>query len=266
MDITANWHPSVAEASPGATLLVHDPVQEDRIPERCQVLGQRTLNRRQRLILAEQSGLPVPRWRSLERKGQIVPLLDEWGVDHVLYKADYSYMRKGIRLVTRGRVPDDIVNADADVFMAIVEGSPHTLKIDLFFDEIIACRKTFTRSVFDPKFRKSFTEFSSLGKIPPLLPQLRALGRALLYHGVGLTGVDVMIDREDEPWVIELNTCSVGREATWRRWPDLYIGGYVAGICRWVREDCPGRYSNNVAPVTGQLSQRFGGEDVTRAT
>ena len=264
--MTTDWHADVTDASPGSTVLVHDPVDDDRIPEGCRVFGQRTLDRRQRLLVAEQCGLPVPRWRSLERVDQVVELLDEWGVDQLLYKADRSYQRKGVLLARRGRiVPRAIARPDADVFMVILDGDPHTLKIDVFLDQIIACRKTFTRSVFDRKFRSGFTAYSSLEPIPPIEPQLKALGRALLDYGAGLTSVDVMIDRAGRPWVIELNTCSVGREATWRRWPDLYLEGYIEGLARWVRDGCPGRSGTDAAALAARVSRRSGGEDVTCA-
>lgn len=262
LGIAADWYPTAAEARPGTTLLLHDPVDEDRIPRNCRVYGQRILNRRLRLVLAEQCGLPVPKWRALERANEIVPLLDEWGVSQVLYKADYSYQRKGIRLVTRGKAfQRHILNPAGDVFMTILDGSDHTLKIDVFFDEVIACRKTYTRSIFDPKFYVNFTQYSSIEDVPPIRSQLRALGRELVHYGAGLTSVDVMIDREGQPWVIELNTSSVGREATWRRWPDLYLGGYVEGIRRWVGDGCPGRCASEVGVTAAQLSQTSGGRD-----
>ena len=64
--ISASWCERIEDACSGATLLLHDPVDENNIPEGCEVYGQRTLNRRQRLVLAEKLGLRVPRWCSIE--------------------------------------------------------------------------------------------------------------------------------------------------------------------------------------------------------
>ena len=57
--INSNWYVTPEEAEPGSILLLHDPVVVDKIPEGCRVLGQRCLNRRERLVLAERCGLPV---------------------------------------------------------------------------------------------------------------------------------------------------------------------------------------------------------------
>ena len=185
--IVAHWCRSVKDALPGAILLLHDPVDQNTIPEGFQVLGQRTLNRRQRLVIAEKCGLSVPRWCSLEKQDDIALLFDEWDTAQFLYKADWSYSRGGIRLMT----PNNLVwlnkfNPYGDVFMEVLGGCPHTFKVDVFFDRIIANRILFTRSVFDRKFGMGFTGRSTLGEIPAIEPQLRALGREVFNYGVGL--------------------------------------------------------------------------------
>ena len=259
--IRANWFDRVEKATVDMLLLVHDPVDELRIPKGCKVLGQRTLNRRERLVLAENCGLSVPRWRSLASQDDIKHLFKRWNVDNIIYKADWSYSRGGIRLLNRENF--DAFNKfdpDGDVFMRILGGSPYTYKIDIFFDEVIACRKILTRSVFDNNFYRGFTGISSLAKFPPIVPGLKKLGRAVFDYGVGLTGVDVMFDVDGKPWVIELNTCSVGREANWRRWPESYINGYTRGLCRWVKEGCPAKYGDDVQAGLCNLINWSGGE------
>ena len=256
----ADWCPRVEEASPGCILFLHDPVNESSIPEGCVALGQRTLNRRQRLVLAEQYGLPVPRWRSLDNQNQIASLFDEWNVNHFLYKADWSYSRAGIRLMR----PDNVISlgkfdSDGDVFMEVLEGCPHTFKVDVAFDQIIACRKLFTRSVFDRKFRNGFAAPSMLSEVRSLQTELRNIGKAAFDYGVGLMNVDIMIDGYGKSWVIELNTCSVGREATWKRWPDIYIDGYANGVARWMTKKHPGLCSSDPTDRAGNLAKRSGG-------
>ncbi len=263
--IQASWFGRVEHAPRDATLLLHDPVDEQRIPEGCRALGQRTLNRRERLVLAERCGLCVPRWRSLTDQDDVAPLFDEWGVDNILYKADWSYSRAGIRLKTRNKwTPVIRFNPDADVYMQILDGSPYTYKVDVFFDQIIACRKLLTRSVFDRKFYRGFTGVSSLAEIPPIEEKLKSLGRAVFDYGVGLTGVDLMFDRDGKAWVIELNTCSVGRAATWRRWPQAYMTGYTRGVRRWVDEGCPAQYGGDIESGLQMLSAREAGDHVAQ--
>ena len=265
-DIHAEWCNHAGDAAPGAILLLHDPVQEEHIPDGCQVLGQRTLNRRERLVLAEKCGLSVPSWSSLESQVEIPDLMDKWNVDHLLYKADWSYSRKGIHVVNRDNVPTlGRFNADADIFMRIISGNHHTFKVDVFFDRIIGCRHLLTRSIlFDKRFHRSFSGASRLGDIPPMENEMRALGHAVMQHGVGLCGIDVMFDGNAKPWVIELNTSSVGREATWRHWPDTYITGYAEAIIHWVREGCRAQYCNGISSTASILSARAGGVDATQ--
>jgi hypothetical protein len=261
--IRADWCGQVDAAARGSILLLHDPIQEEDIPDACQVLGQRTLNRRERLVLAEKCGLSVPTWSSLESQGEVLDLMDKWNVDHLLYKADWSYSRKGVHVVTRDNVPTlGRFNSDADIFMRIVGGNHHTFKVDVFFDRIIGCRHLFTRSVLlDKHFHRSFTGTSRLGEIPPLENEMKALGHAVMHHGVGLFGIDVMFDGDARPWVIELNTSSVGRDATWRHWPDTYVSGYAEAIKCWVREGCQAQYCNGISPSASTLSARAGGTD-----
>ncbi|WDE08032.1 hypothetical protein SG34_014725 [Thalassomonas viridans] len=262
LGIRARWCPRVEEADPGAILLLHDPVDEDKIPPGCRVLGQRCLNRRQRLVLAERCGLPVVSWTSVADIGDIPKLFDRWGVDAFLFKADWSYSRGGIKCLTRRDwqpFNPRRFNPDADVFMRILNGSPDTHKVDLFYDQAFACRHMHTRSVFDRKFYKGFYQRSELGFIPPLEPALKRLGKALTLYGQGFSGVDFMYDAEGQPWVIELNTSSLGREGTWSRWPDVYLNGYLAGLKSWIRAGCPAEFCHGIPDKAAQLTELSGG-------
>lgn len=260
-NIEAEWCSHAGDAKPGSILILHDPVPPDYIPDDCRVLGQRTLNRRERLVLAEQCGLPVPGWRSIRTPDEIIDCMDQWNVECVLFKPDWSYGRKGIRVLRREDVPGFTeFDPDADVIMRIVDGDHHTYKYDVFFSGIIGCRHIFTRSVlFDPSFHRSFTQVSKLGSKFPVMKEMKTLGRAAVDYGVGLFGIDIMFDRAERPWVIELNTSSVGRDATWRHWPDVYIPGYADAIKQWVAEDYKAEFSNGIAPLASTLSARSGG-------
>lgn len=261
--IVANWYATPEEAEPGAILLLHDPVDEDKIPQGCRVLGQRCLNRRERLILAERCGLPVVSWSAVDTIADIPKLFDRWGVDDFLFKADWSYSRGGIKYLSRedwrpfnpGRF-----NPDADIFMRILNGNPDTHKIDLFYDQPIACRHMYTRSVFDKKFYKSFSQRSELGKMPLINEGLEQLGKTLLFYGQGFSGVDVMYDKYNHPWIIELNTSSLGREDTWKRWPEHYLSGYLSGLRHWISRDCPANFCTGISPQAAQLDARSGGK------
>ncbi|MFT4927141.1 MAG: hypothetical protein ACI8WB_003247 [Phenylobacterium sp.] len=261
--IQANWYATVQEAQPGAILLLHDPVDEDKIPPGCQVIGQRCLNRRERLVLAERCGLPVATWCALDNLAQIPLLFDRWEVDNLLFKADWSYSRGGIKRLTRDDhqpfCPDKF-NPDGDIFMKILDGSPDTYKVDLFYDQPFACRHMHTRSVFDKKFYNGFYRWSQLGTMPPLEEGLKKLGKELFFYGQGFSGADVMYDKDNNPWIIELNTSSLGRENTWHRWPEQYLQGYLLGLRHWIKDGCPAEFCHGISPRAALLDDRSGGD------
>ncbi|NKB63610.1 MAG: hypothetical protein GKR95_25300 [Gammaproteobacteria bacterium] len=262
--VTAGWCDKVVDAPEGAILVVHDPVEIDQIPLGCSVLGQRTLNRRERLILAEQSDLPVPAWGSLDDSDRFSDLLDEWDLDVLLHKADWSYARKGVQARCRGDTIDrNSFDPNTDVFMQMIQGgSYHTYKVDMYFDQIIGCRYVYTYHPQHEMFHKKFSQYSKQRELPGLSQQLETLGRAVMAHGVGLSGVDIMVDVNDRSWVIELNTSSVGRESTWQRWPDIYINNYAQGILKWLNEGSDATFCTDRSPLVHLLTARSGGIDV----
>ncbi len=260
--IKANWYVTPEQAEPGSILLLHDPVAEDIIPEGCRVLGQRCLNRRERLVLAERCGLPVATWSAVKTIEDVPELFDHWDTNNILYKADWSYSRVGIQRLSRQKwrpfCPRRF-DPDADVFMRILAGSSDTHKVDFFYDHPFACRHMHTRSVFDNWFYKGFYRRSELGEIPPLTDGLKKLGKTLMLYGEGFSGADVMYDKHNRPWIIELNTCSLGREDTWLRWPEPYLEGYLEGLRHWIAEGCPAEFCNSISPRAEELSDRSGG-------
>ncbi|NQZ13034.1 MAG: hypothetical protein HRT35_38300 [Algicola sp.] len=261
----ANWYGTLQQAEPDSILLLHDPLNEKNIPDGCRVLGQRCLNRRERLVLAERCGLPVATWCAVDTADDISPFFERWNVDNILYKPDWSYSRKGVqRLGRQDWQPfnPERFNPDGDVFMHILNGSPDTHKVDLFYDKAIACRHMYTRSVFDNKFHRGFRQPCDLGTIPPLAEGLKKLGMALMQYGEGFSGVDVMYDEHHNPWVIELNTSSLGREGIWIRWPRPYLDGYLAGLRNWIGDGCPAQFCNGIPANAAQLNDRSGGHSL----
>lgn len=259
--VDARWFVSPSEAPEGAILILHDPVEVGEIPKDCKVLGQRTLNRRERLVLAEQCGLPVVAWSAVDQLDEIPELFDRWQVDEILFKADWSYARCGVQMLTRRHwqpFSPRRFNPDADIFMRILNGRPDTYKVDHFYDHAFACRHMHTASVYR-NFYGPFSKSNSVAELPPLHAGYIQLGHAVMRHGVGFSGTDIMYDRNEEPWIIELNTCSLGREQTWMCWPGLYLHGYLQGLRNWIADGSPAEFCNDVSPFARELTARTGG-------
>ncbi|MCB1055301.1 MAG: hypothetical protein KDD11_07275 [Acidobacteria bacterium] len=165
-------------------------------------------------------------------------LFDLWETRHILWKRDESFSRKGVRPVTRAELPGLDFEAGADVFMPILQTDPATIKVDAFFDRVIAARRFDTKSVFDPRFHQTVATVEWLDLPAPLTEELAALGVVLASYGCAYWSADLMA------WngglgIIELNTCSVGRKLTWPFAERLYLRGYCSGLKRLVGHSDP---------------------------
>lgn len=202
------------------------------MPEVC-LLGQRLTNRRERLLVCEDAGVPVAQWATPERAEEVLALFERWDTDAVLLKRDRSYRRRGVALLTPGD-PVPPYDPTADVFQRVLRGDPRTYKVAVFWDTAIAVRVMGTRSVFDPEFVPALsTQYLVYPPPPELLELASRLGRAFLGYGAGYMSIDFM--REGDRWyVIEVNPCGVGRRTSWRLWPGLYGDRYALGVQRWL--------------------------------
>ena len=199
-------------------------------------LGKRLTNRLQRLEILRANDIPVAEYAAPATHEALQELFERWDTDAVIYKSDSSFRRKGVRLVR----PGDRVELDPtrDVVMRVLEGDPSTYKVATFYDSVIACRRLYTRSLFDPRFHDAL----SPQEVLPVDDELEAVARriSLVMHryGAGYMSIDFM--RHRGRWLpIEVNPCGVGRRTSWRWWPRLYADGYVRGVSSWLAAGRP---------------------------
>lgn len=217
-------------------VIAHEPLA--RPPERGCVLGQRLLNRRQRLVVLAHAAVPVAPWAAPRDGRGVVALFDRWGVETILYKADWSWRRKGVLVVRR----DDTLGYDptGDVFMQILGGDPDTYKVDLFRDVVLGARVYRTPSAHDPRFHHDPHPSSPYQPSRRLREISQRAGSALARYGSGYLSLDFM--RAGGRWVlIEANISGVGIVDPWRMRPHQYADRYAAGVLAWLgaRESRP---------------------------
>ncbi len=198
-------------------------------------MGKRLLNRRQRLVLAEQVGAPVARWAAPE-DGRFEPLLARLETGQLLYKSDASFRRRGVHLVRSGDTVD--FKPAGDIYMEVLDGDPCTYKMAVFYDTVIACRRLETRSVFDPEFHTALSMQYLVDYDAELWALGSLLGRTFAGYSGGYMSIDFMRCR-GRWFVIEINPCGVGRRTSWRLWPEVYAQGYTRGVLKWLADDKP---------------------------
>lgn len=225
--------PAWSDAYANADLLIAvEPIADPQIPTTARLLGQRTLNRLQRMEIAADNGIPAPRFVSPSRNDEFAEAVAGWG-DVTVLKYDWSARRNGVFLWPIGAdaiLPPDF-RPGCDLFMEFLGDDPATYKVDAFAGRILNGWIFPTRSmrlpdwqvIEDPQFRTF--------EIPEeLADQISAASTALLGYGVGYASFDLMYT-DDGFRLIEVNSCGAST-APWNNWPDRYAEAYAEAIAR----------------------------------
>lgn len=238
------WDEAAAQAD---VVILSDPVNASLPREDSVVLGQRTLTRFQRLEIARDVGCDVGRfWSPKSVEGWKAAFIES-GSDELVLKYDWSYGRRGVRLLQRsefGQFDDHLrlppFSPDRDVVMEILAKDPSTFKFDMLGAVILGAWVLPTRSIRDPAFYY-YSPPAYEYRPPPSLGQiLSELGMRLLRFGVGYFSVDLMhTDSSYGYSIVEVNTCSAGRRIPWSKWPQLYADQYVVALEQLQRADLP---------------------------
>ncbi|MBP0485171.1 hypothetical protein [Sagittula salina] len=193
------------------------------------VLGLRTLNRRTRLDVLAQAGLPVQDYGTPNSTADLATLCRNWNSDAAVVKLDWSFRRAGIALLPVGAPLPLEFDPSCDVAMRPLDGDPRTLKIDIFADQVLGATWLDTRAITAANWQMIGPRGQWTAKLTPEVEQMVVVaGRAMLPHGVGYASIDVMFS-DTGPRIIEANTTSVGT-AYWRSAPQPYADALARGV------------------------------------
>src|ERR1700688_2514272 len=227
------WSDSYASSE---LIIGADPIPDRPCLSDAKILGQRTLNRYQRMEIAARIGASVAAFGSPANDEQLSALVRDWGEFCVL-KYDWSARRNGVFSwplgANRKKFPSDF-RVGSDLFMQFLEEDPLTYKIDTFCGNILGGWIFPTRSmrladwqVVDDRSNYDFDPPI------PLRASIQAVSEELVAHGVGYASFDLM-RVENDFHIIEVNTCSVGTTA-WNDWPERYAETYSDAILQTLK-------------------------------
>ncbi len=228
LDIDNSWSDDHATAD---LLIAVEPIGDQPALSDARLLGQRTLNRFQRMELAVQSGVPVAAFGSPRDDDGLTALARDWS-DFAVLKYDWSSRRKGVFLWPLGAqrkvFPSDF-RPGQDLFMEFLGEDALTYKIDAFGGTIVGSWILPTRSML--KFDWQVIEDSASHDFTPpvaLQQSIAEFSKNLLVHGVGYASFDLMRAR-DGFRLIETNTCAASTSA-WNLDPLGYATRLAEGI------------------------------------
>jgi phenylacetate-CoA ligase len=252
-----------SDTYPDADLIISaDPLRDRPSLHRARVLGQRTLNRFERMEIAARHTRAVAAFASPENDDQLSTAARDWG-DICVLKYDWSSRRNGVFLwpLGAGRLPfPSDFRPGCDLFMAFIEGDPLTYKIDAFCGTILGSWIFPTRSMRDADWQiVSASEPVAFDPPPPVRRAIESVSEALVSYGVGYASYDLM-QAKDGFKLIEINSCSVSTQM-WNDWPDRYAESYPRAILRTLKRlDTLPRFSQ-----LRRLAQRAGNDQAAVA-
>ena len=196
-----------------SAIILSDPIELDWHVQ-TPFLGMRTLNRLQRLQIAEQCGVRTVPWVPAE--------LTKEALGKVL-KFDWSYGRRGVFLLDETNIQQLMQRVDPsrDILMDYVSGDPTTFKVDVACGVVLGCWALRTHPIESSLFRSTGTPFHEWDADPKTLTAISALSKRLIEEGVFLSSVDLMRVAGDF-CAIEVNSCSVGRATSWTLAPEQF--------------------------------------------
>jgi len=134
---------------------------------------------------------------------------------------------------------------EKDIFMEYINYDPWTYKVDVLGGTILNSWVLKTKNLFDDNFMGPSPAPTKFNLSDELKSKIEKLGVHLLQFGVGYSSFDFMLKDKNNFKLIELNTCSVGRNITWQNFPKTYNKNYTKGIERLVSNiDTIPNYSN----------------------
>jgi hypothetical protein len=224
------WSDSYARAG---LIIGFEPFEDRKQLLGARVLGQRTLNRFQRMEIAATTEALVAEFGSPRNDDELSALTRDWGPFCVL-KYDWSLRRNGVFAWplgdTRPAFPSDFTPG-CDLFMKFVDGDPKTYKVDAFCGTVLAGWILPTRSMREPDWQViDVPEMLEFDVPPDARACVEAVSEALIAQGVGYASYDLMRGPRGFH-LIEANTCAVST-AMWDVSPERYAANYLRAMLR----------------------------------
>jgi len=236
-----------------AVLLAH-PMRTKFFKKDQKILGLRTINRKQRLVIASEvlSEQYVAPWSSPSNDEELKEVVSTWGSDQYIFKYDWSAAKRGVRIknIQTEGLPNDYNNTK-DVVMKYLDEDPITYKVDIFCGNVLNGWALQTKSIEHEDFLK-YTKTPKVFQIPAdLRLELEKLSEVLIEYGCGYASFDMM-NYEGNLKIIEMNTNSVGRNISWANFGDIYLDTYTSAIQNLLE-------NLDKVPMLGALEDRFWG-------
>jgi hypothetical protein len=231
--IVINYCKQVSAAPKDAALLIAATcdlygVEPDRV-----VLGIRTINRKERMEVAEQV-VPknlVARWASPANDRELAEILQNWGSNTYVLKYDSSYGRREVKLLHGHEQLCNDYDPDKDIVMEYLDDDPYTYKADLCCGVLLNAWFLRTVPIPDANFKESSGTPMQYILPDDIKQQLERLSVELMRYGSGYISIDMM-KYKGEFKIIEINTNSVGTNTSWEHFGDTYLDTYPEGLKR----------------------------------
>eukprot|EP00903_Cladosiphon_okamuranus_P003505 g3503.t1 len=117
--------------------IVHNHDEDYPFVAERRLLGYRTINRQEQLVLAMEAGATVARWTAPESKEKVAAFSEKVGSESLIYKSDSASRRGAERLLRAGEQFPADARPDADVVMELPTEDPTTYKVDVFYDTVV---------------------------------------------------------------------------------------------------------------------------------
>lgn len=216
------------------------------------VLGLRTINRKERMLIADKFMSPkfMARWASPESDEELKETLTAWNTDEYIFKYDSSAGRRGVALINQktGQIPEDY-SSEKDVIMEYLKDDPYTYKADMFCGVLLNTWFLRTTDINHEEFN-NYTSNPTKFELPEDIKwELEELSRELMKYGSGYISIDLM-KCDGHYKIIEINTNSVGRNISWKHFSEDYLLTYPVGIKKLLE-------SYSIAPTFENLKKKF---------
>ncbi len=236
--IRVNLHKGRRYADNRNSIFLLATSMHENFKEEERVLGQRILNRKERLeLIGEMNSEIIPKWVSPTTQEEFLAVAKKWNTKEVILKYDWSAGRRGVYCLSEALenfVLPEKFDPNADIIMEHLEEDPYTYKVELLSGVVLNAWVLKTTNIKDENFNE-YTPQPSLFKLPKeTADALKEISLKLLEYGIGYSSYDMM-KQDGKLKLIEINTNSVGTNIAWSNFFDQYAANYPNAILNTIK-------------------------------